>query len=187
MNPNKIVGAGNNRSKYDFYPTPSDVTEGLLQVLNGCFVCDIIKTVWEPAAGTGSITKVLEEHGLKVISTDIQSGHNFLTDDAPAEYDMIITNPPFSLADQFIRKAYSYGKPFAFLLKCQFFHAKKRYKLFEECRPSMIFPLTWRPDFTGGGSSLMDMMWVVWIGKTKYTFYNPIGRKEISKNDAKRR
>lgn len=150
MNPNKIVGAGSNRSNYDFYPTPADVTEALLKQLSGPLSLGLFNTIWEPAAGSGSISKVLEEHGRKVISTDIQSGHDFLKDDAPAEYDMIITNPPFSLADQFIRKAYSYGKPFAFLLKCQFFHAKKRYKLFEECRPSLIFPLTWRPDFTGG-------------------------------------
>ena len=119
MNPNKIGGAGNKRSKYDFYPTPADVTEALLRQLNA----------------------------------------------------------PISLAEQFIRKAFSHGKPFAFLLKCQFFHAKKRLKLFEECRPSMIFPLTWRPDFTGEGASLMDMMWVVWFGQdTKYTFYQPIER-----------
>ena len=177
MNPNKIVGAGNKRSKYDFYPTPADVTEALLRQLDSPFPRCLLRTIWEPAAGTGNVSKVLEEKGFKVISTDIQSGHDFLKDDAPAGWDMIITNPPFSLAEQFIRKAYSYGKPFAFLLKCQFFHAKKRLKLFEECRPLMIFPLTWRPDFTGGGASLMDMMWVVWFGPDiKYTFYQPIER-----------
>ncbi len=32
------------------------------------------------------------------------------------EFDMIITNPPYSFKDEFIAKCYEYGKPFCLLL-----------------------------------------------------------------------
>lgn len=42
--------------------------------------------------------------------------------------DWIITNPPFSLAEAFIRRAAELGKPFAFLLKSQYWNATCRMK-----------------------------------------------------------
>lgn len=39
------------------------------------------------------------------------------------------------------------GKPFAMLLKAQYWHAAKRAQLFCEVPPSYVLPLTWRPDF----------------------------------------
>ena len=95
--------------------------------------------------------------------------------------DWIITNPPFSLAEKFIERAWEFKKPFALLLKSQYWHAARRYDLFERCTPSAIFPLTWRPDFLGeGGSPLMDVMWVVWkFGPDEPIFpaYIPISKK----------
>lgn len=81
---------------------------------------------------------------------------------APPEYDIIITNPPFSLSEEFILHAWELGKPFALLLKSQYWHAARRYELFTRCTPSEILPLTWRPDFDGRGAPLMDVMWCVW-------------------------
>lgn len=157
---NRIVGAGpkENRKPMDFYPTPPDVTQALLDML------DIPKgaTIWEPACGAGDLARVLSNNGYKTILTDIQYGQDFLTTDLPAGVDWIITNPPFSLADKFIERAWEFKKPFALLLKSQYWHAAKRLELFYDCTPSCIFPLTWRPDFDGRGAPLMDVMWCVW-------------------------
>lgn len=122
--------------------------------------------IWEPACGEGHIVNVLADRGYDVIATDIQTGTDFLETENADGAEWIITNPPFSLAEQFIRKCWDYKIPFALLLKCQFWNAKKRYGLFQDCPPSWVLPLTWRPDFLfktrGSGSPLMDMTWCVW-------------------------
>ena len=165
-----IIGGNGQTRPHEFYPTPRECTEALIQFLN----IPKGETIWECAVGGGNMEKVFVEYGYKVIGTDIQTGTDFIT--APfRECDWIITNPPFSLAEQFIRRANESGRPFAFLLKSQYWHSAKRLKLFKEIPPSYILPLTWRPDFTGRGNSLMDAIWCVWNGE-KGTRYIPLQR-----------
>lgn len=58
--------------------------------------------VWECCDfGKSNITKILKDNGYEVISTDIVSGFNFLKDTPNFKFDMIITNPPFSLKMSF--------------------------------------------------------------------------------------
>lgn len=109
------------------------------------------------------------DHNYSVLATDITTGVDFLKTEK-RECDWIITNPPFCLAEDFIRRASDMRVPFAFLLKATYWHSKKRTKLFEDCRPSYILPLTWRPDFTGQGASLLDMMWCVWTGEQETAY-----------------
>lgn len=162
----RIVGGNTayKRRESDFYPTPADVTLALMQQLNLPFD----SLIWEPACGKNHIVDELTREGyVNAFGTDILYGDDFLDDNHTCpQGEWIITNPPFSLAEEFIRKAKSLHTPFAFLLKAHFWNAKKRHKLFEECTPSHIYPLTWRPDFLmgtrGGGSPLMDVMWCVW-------------------------
>lgn len=72
--------------------------------------------IWECTDyGESNITKVLRSNGYEVITTH-KSTFDFLTDTPDFEFDMIITNPPYSLKDKFIEKCYSYNKPFALLL-----------------------------------------------------------------------
>lgn len=159
---NRIIGGNDpeKRNKQDFYPTPPDVTEALMRELN----LPKSYTIWESACGNGAITKKLESMGYTVVGTDITTGNDYLTEPYH-ECDWIITNPPFMLSEEFIRRSKEHGKPFALLLKSQYWHAKRRYKLFEECKPTAVYPLTWRPDFGGtGGSPLMDVIWTVWGG-----------------------
>ena len=73
-------------------------------------------TIWECTDfGESNITKVLKANGYEVISTHIKD-FNFLTDVPTFHFDAIITNPPYSLKDEFLEKCYEYGKPFALLL-----------------------------------------------------------------------
>lgn len=171
------IAGGNtaySRNKSDFYPTPPEATQALLNFLD----LDNGTVVWDPACGEGHMVDVLKMNGMNVVSTDIQLGVDFLTADLPSGVEFIITNPPFSLAEQFIRKASCHAIPFAFLLKSQYWHSKKRYRLFKDCKPAYILPLTWRPDFMfkkrGSGSPLMDVMWCVWIPGSNKTEYIPL-------------
>lgn len=151
------------RSNADFYPTPSDVTFALLDFLRLSTETTII---WEPACGENHMVNQIKKMGYDVFGTDIKTGTDFLTYVPMKRFTWIITNPPFSLSEQFIRRCGKLKKPFALLLKSQYWHAKRRVQLFREYTPSWILPLTWRPDFCfgerGSGSPLMDVMWCVW-------------------------
>ena len=95
-----LVGTSAGRPDHDFYPTPRNAVEELLKVEK--FDGDI----WEPACGDGAISKVLEEYGHTVYSTDLIDrgyGHtgaeyDFLTYKHPS--NNIITNPPFTKTER---------------------------------------------------------------------------------------
>lgn len=180
MDYTKIVGGHGLRREKDFYPTPPEVTRALMNFLEKRFLIHSGDLVWECAEGDGDMVRVLRER-YSVVGTDIRSGVDFLADgilncDENAGIRWIITNPPFSLAEEFIRHASEMGVPFAFLLKSQYWHSKKRMPLFEEITPTFVCPLTWRPDFTGQGNSLMDMCWVIWLPGQRETRYMPLGK-----------
>ena len=88
----------------DLYETPHEATRALLQ-------CETLpRVIWEPACGRGAIARVLEEAGHRVIATDLvdygygEPGRDFLMETATeADADCIVTNPPFKIADQFVR------------------------------------------------------------------------------------
>lgn len=176
-----------NRKPSDFYPTPPECTQALLDFLG----LHKEYVIWEPACGEGHISEVLKFNGYQVISTDLHDRgygdgiEDFLTSEGK-ECDMIITNPPFSHAEEFIRKCLSLGKPFALLLKSQYWHSAKRRDLFFEHKPAWVLPLTWRPDFEfgkRGGSPTMEAMWVVWDSMPCVdTSYIPLSKpgKEVS-------
>lgn len=190
------------RKPADLYPTPVDGTESLVPVLkamkkpNG----DPIKRIWEPACGDGRLARVLEWHGFEVIASDIREypgfgvgGLDFLNDD-PAEkwgwdigeIDAIVTNPPFSLAEDFIRKALSITPNVAMLLKQTYWNAGGRSRgLWFDHMPDLELKLTWRLAFLEserGKSPLMDCMWAVWNGDNagdrlqKYCTAEPLPR-----------
>lgn len=171
------------RTPSDFYPTPPEVTQALLDFLGFSDIAQWVKDdipIWEPACGEDHMVNVFKQNGFPCVGTDIKTGTDFLT--APLiPCRWIITNPPFSLSEQFIRRCIEHHKPFALLLKSQYWNAKKRLSLFREHAPTYVLPLTWRPDFLfktrGAGSPLMDVMWVVWgIDPANHTAYYPLER-----------
>jgi hypothetical protein len=108
------------RRKSDIYETPYSITEQLIQAEH--FNRNL--STLEPACGNGAITKVLRNKGFThVHEYDIEQ--NFLEENA--RYSQIITNPPFSLAFEFILKAKKLtDNKFAFLLPLSYLHGKKR-------------------------------------------------------------
>jgi len=183
MTASRMTGGnpGKKRSVADFYPTPPDVTQALMNAIH----IPLCSKVWEPACGEGHMVRVLRDNGLDVTATDIMTGTDFLAAQKPMGTEWIITNPPFSLAEEFIRKCLQHKVPFALLLKSQFWHAKKRYDLFLEHKPAYVMPLTWRPDFCfmerkegERAAPLMDVCWCVWSGAPLFTQYQPLRRPE---------
>ena len=111
------------RKKSDFYETPYTLTRKFLDVED----FDKSLSVCEPACGGGAISKVLKEYWEDdSLVTAYDKETNFLWDFD--DYNYIITNPPFSLAFEFIRKAKQLAKSkFALLLPLSYLHGKKRF------------------------------------------------------------
>jgi type I restriction-modification system DNA methylase subunit len=71
--------------------------------------------------------KVLRENGFKVIATHIINGQNFFEYE-PEEYDVIISNPPFSIKDDILKRLDELKKPYAMLLPLPTLQGQKRFK-----------------------------------------------------------
>ena len=76
------------------------------------------------------MSKGLESHGFTVLESDILNGHDFLVDSPPDNWNVIITNPPYSLKDDFLKRCYDLGKPFALLLPLTSLEGRNRQRLF---------------------------------------------------------
>ncbi len=110
------------RKKTDFYETPYSLTRKFLDVE----YFNKNATVCEPACGKGAITRVLKEYWDENLVTAYDQEVNFLWE--TGTYDYIVTNPPFSIASEFIQKAKQVAKgKFALLLPLSYLHGKQRY------------------------------------------------------------
>lgn len=174
-NPEAVRG----RQVGDRYPTPPDVTRALIRRYEQIR----IYRVWEPCAGDAAMLNVLEPASFGAFGSDIVSRApnvtqaDFLVDPPPEPFDAIITNPPFNKAPEMIERALDYRPLFvAFVLKSTFWHAARRWPLFQKHRPSAIHPLLWRPDFLGLGAPTMEVSWVVWdrMSGNRHTIYEPM-------------
>lgn len=169
-----IVGssrANGERQEDDFYPTPSYAVEELLkrETFSG--------TTLEPACGDGAISKVLEAHGLHVISTDLvwrgygQHGKDFLTygmfEDTET-YNNIITNPPYSLALDFVLKSKKAAThKIAMFLKTVFLESQDRKEMFHDKQ----FPLKTMYQFSKRVSLYKDGIKMKNSGMIAYAWY----------------
>lgn len=172
------------RKPADLYPTPVNGTESVMPAL--LVLAEYFEAhtgarpkVWEPACGDGRLSRVLEWHGFDVFSSDLRqhpgygiANFDFLADhvseygwEPGEEVDMIVTNPPFGKAEEFIRKALSITGNVAMLLKQTYWNAASRLQFFHEHKPAFVLPLTFRLAFLEserGKSPLMDCCWVIW-------------------------
>lgn len=155
------------RKAADFYPTPADATQALLDYLPppaGCLVR-------EPACGDGAIARVLRANGFDVDASDLrrtgygEGGVDYLN--APLRPTPAhVGNPPFALALEFIDKALQESDYVALLLKSNFFHTQNRLDLHERTPPTIELKITWRLAFLKeerGNNPLMDCSWFVWL------------------------
>ena len=129
----------NDRAVGDYYTTDTTAVEQFLRTYKlPCYV----GTIWECACGCGNISEVLRKQGYNVFSTDLydrgygNTGIDFLqTKEPPKGCDTIITNPPYSLADEFVLHAMDilplFGKYIA-LMNLSYLAGQKRHSAIYE-------------------------------------------------------
>lgn len=157
---------GAKRKENDFYATPGRAFMSILPYLPKTLNCS------DPAAGDGRLIKWMMEsgriawgcdltHGFTcvddVITIDPDSGVDFLKDDQFRE--VVVTNPPFSLAQEFIHHSLQVADETFMLLRLNFLGAQKRAEWWKSHEPDAIFVLSERPDFTGGGGDSCEYAW----------------------------
>lgn len=83
------------------------------------------KTIWCPFDKEWSkYVKVFRELGFHVKFTHIDDGYDFLTYEPDFHYDVIISNPPFSIKNKIIERCQKLSKPYCLLLPYSMFFAK---------------------------------------------------------------
>lgn len=169
---------GCERKAYDFYATPPETIRAFLANFDGISSGD---RILEPSAGNGQIVKVLREGGydnridavelrpeergtLEALADNVTIG-SFFDYEPDCGYDVIIGNPPYSLALDFINKSLELLHPgglLIFLLRTNFLESEKRFKWWQEHPLSGLYTLHKRPSFTGRGTDATSYSWFVW-------------------------
>jgi hypothetical protein len=145
----------------------------------------------EPAAGGGAIVKAVNQKVLETrwiaVEKDFDSAadlqpllcerdHFILGDflDWPGGFDfapeVVIGNPPYSLAEAFVRRSRSLwpGAQVMFLLRLGFLASAERASLWADAGHPDVYVLPDRPSFTGDGrTDGADYAWYVWGSETR--------------------
>lgn len=117
--------------------------------------------IWECAWGKGAIASHLGFYGYKVVGCE---ENDFLKDDDLPNFDVLVTNPPYSKKDKFLKRAYELNKPFAFLMPLTTLEGIKRGDLFKKYGLQLIIPNR-RINFitpNKGSSSWFATAWFTW-------------------------
>lgn len=188
---------GAKRRDGDFYETPDWVTEAIINRLEEYQIGPgLYERVLEPAAGKGAIIRVMRrmqrpiQHTTAVellpsnlVHLKLHTMPNLLVrgrfQDFAAvnagcrggkqgeRFSLIITNPPYRLAETFVRRSLPLLAPggiLALLLRLGFLEGQARARL-HATFPCDVHPLSRRPSFTGDGSTdATAYAWLVWGG-----------------------
>lgn len=184
------------RDPHDWYVEPNECSAALfsLEKFEG--------TVWDPACGLGRILNQARLAGLTAIGSDLVNRamecvttSDFLRRSHTPVFDNIVMNPPFSLAEEFVREAIRIvpqgGKVAAILplVWVSGFSSKRDWLPVSPLKT--LFSISPRPSMPPGrviqsgikpGNGTKDFAWLVWqkgyTGATSLKFMNTNHYKE---------
>jgi hypothetical protein len=151
--------------------------------------------IWESACGDGAMSRVLEQSGQPVRSSDLydrgygEVGFDFL--DPKWSADNIVTNPPYNCAEGFVASGVKHSKrKFALLLRLAFLEGANRANtIFSATPPARVWVFSERITFyprgvepKGGGTTAYA--WFVWdkeaSGRTELKWFKPGYKSKFS-------
>jgi hypothetical protein len=194
----------------DYFPTPPWATRAFCE--------HVMPAVWhwpdrfqgtalEPACGEGHMAVALADYFGDVAASDVfpygfGSVADFKTLEAfePASADWVITNPPFNLAEAFIRQGLRVARRgVAVLVRTAFLEGQGRFSALWSKRPPQVIGQfservcmlrgRWEPD----GSTATAYCWIVWLKHpphdwlhTRFIWIPPCRAALTRKDDAMR-
>lgn len=97
------------------------------------------KIIWCPFDKEDSeFVKVLTEQGYKVVYSHIENGQDFYTYE-PKEWDILVSNPPFTNKRQIFERALSFGKPFALIMSNTWLNDSAPKQVFKDKQLQILF------------------------------------------------
>ncbi len=176
------------RTDADHFPTPSWVSELLVQHGLRQRWWEAGDEVLDPCCGEGALLDVLAQAGLKTHGLELdpgragearRRGHQASQRDSldPEAWwprvPVIITNPPFVLAEPFVRRALSVlparGRLCMLLRQSWQEPVGTRGALLRETLPDVLF-LPKRPRYDLRGSDSVTSAWFCWPGQGRYGY-----------------
>lgn len=159
----------------DDFPTPPWATRALIEHVISRKHDVSRMTCLEPACNRGFMSMVLKEYFAEVRSTDIYPyGYGEVRDFLEVPYaagsvDWVITNPPFRLGEDFIRKGLNVARRgVAMLTRTVFIESVGRYdRIFSQRPPTKFAQFTERVPMVKGrldkkASTATGYCWLVW-------------------------
>ena len=159
----------------DDFPTPPWATRALVEHVLGGSEALAGTTCLEPACGAGHMSKVLKHYFTRVSSSDILNydyGHirDFLVHPyKEKEFDWVITNPPFRLAEEFVLRSLKIARVgVAILARTVFLESSGRYRnIFSSNPPTKFAQFVERVPMIKGrldksATTATGYCWLVW-------------------------
>lgn len=113
--------------------TPFYAVEPLLKFL------DKEKIIWCPFDDDWSaFVKLFKENGFNVVNSSLSKGQNFF-DFEPSNWDILISNPPFSKKDRILDRIIGFNKPYALLLPIDTFQAQQYFNFLSNNLQILLF------------------------------------------------
>lgn len=144
------------RNENDFYPTPTYSVSSLLNLIKW----DKVTSFLEPCRGDGAIYNLVDT---KVKQwAEINEGIDYLTTSF-VKRDLIITNPPFTFAKEFLEKSLTESDCVCYLLRLNYLGSQARKSFWNKIgTPNKLLILSKRPSFTGKGTDATEYAWFCW-------------------------
>jgi hypothetical protein len=126
------------------------------------------QTIWEPCdpRGVSNITWRFRQAGHTVIATGLPDLDFLGQDKPPKNVKCVVTNPPYSLKDEFLEKCFSFGLPFCLLLPITALEGVRRGLMFRE-HGIQVLVLDRRVQFIKGKSVYFNTSWFCWSPKQR--------------------
>ena len=163
------------KNSLDDFPTPPWATRALVEHVVASKASVAPMNCLEPACGRGHMSAALAEYFGKVTSSDVfDYGFGGTADFLKTKYDdqsfdWIITNPPFKLAEDFIKRSLKIARHgVAMLTRTVFIESVGRYdRLFRSTPPTAFAQFTERVPMVKGridkkASTATGYGWLVW-------------------------
>lgn len=167
------------RATYDYYPTPSWCVARLLEAV------ELPGGLWlEPAVGDGSIVRAVQavREDVRWTTVDVRPDveadlhADFAWCHCPeldamepgrGSFDVVLTNPPYGQAAEFVIEARRRAPVVAMLLRLGWLASEERRAYLADATPD-VYVLPNRPSFDGCGTDAADYAWMIWSSRARY-------------------
>lgn len=175
------TGRGRERVPNDYYPTPPWVVWRLLDAHESDLKLDNPRAfpgVLEPNVGDGAIIRALGQATAPIHVTGVELRRDALYPDTQVDdhfegvdfrtwipqrrYDLAIGNPPFSLAEEILRRVFTMASITAMLLRLNFLGSEDRIPFWKSFPRPAVRVIPERISFDGEGSDSDYCAWFIW-------------------------